>query len=586
MSMVTISCPSCGLSRQMPADKVPEGARQVTCPQCKSVFTFSKSPAPVPPQASAQPQAPAPPQDSLPFKGRVGVGMGSQAQQESQSQPQAPLQPQAPVGTESQAPAPPQDSLPFKGRVGVGMEPQSPVPPKPPLPPRPPVSGSPQGRPGTPRPPRPRPVAPKGLSDVGDLFKESWEIFQRRFATLIGLFLLSIIAFFLPAGAAVGLAMAAGMALGKVAIVLIGLLGMVASIYLGFRCFAGFLHAVIDEGLGLKDALAKGDGLVLALIWVGFLTGFIIGGGYMLLLIPGIIFSVWFCFTQFILVQEEVHGIDALLKSREYVRGEWFNVALRLLLVWAASLLIGAIPMAGPILGLAFFPYLMIFHYLIYRDLREMKGDVPYPCGIGDQFKWPGVALLGYVVVPAALISMVGLTMLGPLAQMVSREGITIKSAPSGELSETNNEGFRVITFPNQPQGSAPAEGEPAGSTAPSAQPAPTESQPSFPGGKEERPDNLSVFIYAVNYTGTVKANGVTMQEMEGKPETQYNYNLFGDKLRYGQNLIEVDYAELPSHSDLLKIKIRISRDNSVLKEWEFKDKGRGSTSFVVDIPK
>lgn len=421
---------------------------------------------------------------------------------------------------------------------------------------------------------------------MGDLFKESWQIFQRRFATLIGLFLLSIVAMVVPAGASVALAMAAGMALGKAAIVLIGMAGLLAGIYLGGRCFAAFLYAVVDEGLSLKDALAKGKGLVLPLIWIGFLTGFVIGGGYMLLVIPGIIFTVWFCFAQFILVQEEVRGVDSLLKSREYVRDEWFNVALRLLLVWAASLLVGAIPMAGPILGLVFFPYVMIFHYLIYRDLREMKGDVPYPCGLGDQFKWPGVALLGYVVVPVALVSVVGLSVLGPLAQMATREGITIQGAPSVEQAEMNDEGLRVITFPNQTGAPAPAAGESAGGQASPVPSAPEPGQLPLPGGGEERPENLSIFIYAVNYTGTIKVNGVVLREMEGKPEMQYNYNLFGDKLRYGQNLIEVDYNELPTHSDLLRIKIKISRSGEVLKEWEFNDKGRGSTSFTVDVPK
>jgi hypothetical protein len=94
----------------------------------------------------------------------------------------------------------------------------------------------------------------------------------------------------------------------------------------------------------------------------------------------------------------------ALLKSREYIRGYWFEVALRLFLVWVVSGLVGAVPLFGPILALLFFPYLMIFHCLIYRDLRVIKGDVSYPHGTKNKFLWPGVALIGWVVVVTILI--------------------------------------------------------------------------------------------------------------------------------------------------------------------------------------
>ena len=286
MSMFTISCPSCGFSRQVSADRVPDGPCRATCPQCEHLFPYTK-PATIAQSASAVP----------------------------------PLQ--------------------------------------------------------TPQPPRPAP--PRGLSDIGDLFRESWQHFQRRFATLFGLYLLTMVAFILPLGITIGLAILAGMSKGGIAFVLTGAVGLLAGLFLGFRCFAALLNAVVDDHLAFNEALEEGGITFIPLMWIGFLTGFIICGGFIFFIIPGIIFMVWFFFAQFILIKEDVHGMDALLKSREYVRGEWFNVALRLLLIWAASILVGAIPLAGPILYIVFFPFVMIFHYLIYRDLREMKGDVPFP---------------------------------------------------------------------------------------------------------------------------------------------------------------------------------------------------------------
>lgn len=541
MDQLTISCPSCGFSRQVPGDRVPDATCQVTCPQCKSSFAFSKPDTPPIPPADPSPPAPAPPQASA-------------DSQTGQTPPQPPPQPkpkhQPPPGTS------------IGSATAARMAQRS------------------------------RPAPPRELTDVGGLFKESWEVFQRRFSTLIGLFLLSLFAFTAPAGAVVGLGLLAGKAFGEVAIVVAGVAGFAASLYLGFRCFAGFLHAVADEQLSVKDALAKGKGIVGGVMWIGFLAGFIVTGGFLLFIIPGVIFTVWFCFAQFVLVREDYRGMDALLKSREYIRGDWFNVALRLLLVWAASLLIGAIPFAGPILSIVFIPYVTIFHYLIYRDLTEMKGDVPFPCGVADKVKWPGVALLGMVLVPVALISVVGVSLLGPLAQFVSREGITVQSGSPGQSAGSDDQGLRVITFP---QGELPQEDatalQPGDSTVPASQGFSGDPQQSL-SASEEEPENLHVFIYAVNYTGTIRVNGTPIREMEGKTDMQYNYNTDGRSFRYGQNQIEVDYAELPSHQEgLLGVKIKVSRNRSgnaaeTLGEWRFEEKGQGSKSFTLDIPK
>jgi len=510
MNMLTISCPSCGLTRQMPFDKVPEGERRVTCPQCKQVFSFTK-PLSIPPQDK----------ENIPV---LPV-----------SPPPVPP-PTQPAGTPSQT--------------------------------VPPIRKTP--------PPKPTPPPSNGLMDIGGLFNESWQIFQSRFATLIGLYLLSIVAFILPVAVSSVLAMFAGMAKGGSTFILAGMVGLFVGVYLGFRCFAAFLHAIVDDQLNFGDALKKGNEIILPLMWVGFLTSLIIGGGFILLIIPGVIFIVWFFFAQFILVQEGVHGMSALLKSREYVRGEWFNVTLRLLLVWAASLLLGAIPLAGPILYIVFFPYIMIFHYLVYRDLRRMKGDVPFPCSTSDKIKWPAVSLAGLIIVPIVLISFVGFSFMGKLSSIAPNSSMKMQKRPLSKRADSNTPQPATVDTP----------------TNVSPAPVPSISSPSQPSGTVASLDNVSIFIYVVNYTGTIKANGVPIKVMEGKPDMQYNYNMFGNGLRYGQNQIQIDYSEIPNPpSDMLQIHMKISRrlpgkEKVILGEWHIKDKGTGTKTFTVDIPK
>ena len=539
---ITVSCPSCSFSRQVPAEKIPEGERRVTCPQCKNIFSFTKpvssvADAVVAPPAAAQGKPDAPPR-----------------------QPPVP-----PVSPQPTAKTPPDGSVP------------NPAPPA--------------------RPPRQKPAPPPAMTDIGELFKESWALFQRRFTTLIGLYLLSIVAFIVPVAVTIGIAMVAGMTKSAVVMALVGTAGLIGALYLGFRCFGAFLHAVVDERLGFSEALEKGSGIILPLIWVSVLTGFIIGGGFMLCIIPGIIFMVWFFFAQFILVEEDTRGMNAILKSREYVRGEWFNVALRLLLIWTATILTGIIPLIGPLLNIAFFPFVMIYHYLIFRDLKSVKGgDVLFSCGTKDTLTWPGIALAGYLIVPAVLISVVGFSIFGKLSQFKQAGGTIITLEQPSHNSVSDSSGMRVINFPQKDASGTPSTAmnpaDAAATTLPESSSAGQTSSQSPLSSSEEYPKDIHIFIYAVNYTGAIRANGTTIKEMEGKPDMQYNYNMGGKGLRYGQNQIEIDYAEIPNPpSTMLEVHLKVSRNSSgkgkeMLGDWRFSDKGTGKKTFTFDIPK
>lgn len=437
------------------------------------------------------------------------------------------------------------------------------------------------------RPRRERPAPPKSLPDIGTLFGRSWSVFQQRFATLIGLYLLTMVAFLVPPALLIGTAILAGLAKGGAVFILLGALGAIAGIYCGFSCFGAFLHAVADDRLPFRESLEKGRSFALPLFWVGLLTGFTIGGGFMLFIIPGVIFTVWFFFAQFIAVKEDVRGMGALLKSREYVRGQWFNVALRLLLVWGASMLLGMIPLAGPLLSIAFLPYVMIFHYLLYRDLWDLKGDIPYPCGTGDLIRWPAIALAGFIIVPTTLALLVGGAAMGKLRQL-SASGVTISTPGTTAPAErSDSRGYRVIDFPRKDAATPSAL---SGGNPPATQSGAT-LQPQAV-ATEETPENIHLFIYAVNYSGTVRANGTAIKELEGKPEVQYSYNLGGTGLKYGDNRIDLDFSELPSHqASLLEVHIKVSRNTpgkgrEVLGEWRLNEKGSGTRSYTLEIPK
>ncbi|TAN40314.1 MAG: hypothetical protein EPN25_08115 [Nitrospirae bacterium] len=178
---------------------------------------------------------------------------------------------------------------------------------------------------------------------------------------------------------------------------------------------AAVVFAVTDESLGIRDSLALGWQKVGAFIWFFSIAGYIIFGGFLLLIVPGVIFLVWFAFGQFILAREDLRGMDALLKSKEYVRGYWPDVFLRLFLIWIASGVVGIVPCIGILFTVAFMPFMMIFIFLIYEDLKAAKGDIAYHSSTGEKFKWIGAGTLGYLIIPAFILLLLGVSLSIPL---------------------------------------------------------------------------------------------------------------------------------------------------------------------------
>ncbi|MFA5937245.1 MAG: hypothetical protein WC822_05230, partial [Candidatus Paceibacterota bacterium] len=60
------------------------------------------------------------------------------------------------------------------------------------------------------------------------------------------------------------------------------------------------------------------------------LNGLAILGGFILLVIPGIIFSIWFSFTTYAVVLDNARGTAALSASKKLVVGRWWAVLVRL----------------------------------------------------------------------------------------------------------------------------------------------------------------------------------------------------------------------------------------------------------------
>lgn len=400
-----------------------------------------------------------------------------------------------------------------------------------------------------------------GLAKIGELFSNTWEIFKSRFWTLILLYILAAIFCFVAFGIFFGIGFLLSSVLPdarEVILVFSGFIGAIAGIIAVTWGVGAFICAVSDFDLGIKDALSQGSQKIWSFLWIFSLLSYILTGGFLLFIIPGIIFSTWFFFSQFILAQEDMRGMDALLKSKEYVSGYWFDIFLRFLLIWVLSLVISMIPYIGFILSIAFTPFLWIYAYLLYDDLKATKGDVTYTSTSGEKAKWLGIATLGYILVPLLLIMFMGTYLMSSLFSFTSILNPYLSSSSPFSQEHSISERNAPFHQGNDKRISA----------------------------SDEAARNVMVYIYSLNYKGMVKLNGEELYEIKGEEDMNYNYS-GGGNFKRGRNIIDVEYDSLPGDPWKVEMKIKVYTYNwengseQIINEWVLDDSG-GKQSFEV----
>ncbi len=119
------------------------------------------------------------------------------------------------------------------------------------------------------------------------------------------------------------------------------------------------------------------------------LSGLVVVIGFLLLIVPGIFFSIWFAFSAIMVITSNVSGIDAMKKSRELVRGLEWKVFGRLVAFAIPIIILEQAPIYffdkanlaeistiyGFLLTLFIVPFSVIYSVSLYRDLVSFKAS-------------------------------------------------------------------------------------------------------------------------------------------------------------------------------------------------------------------
>ena len=237
------------------------------------------------------------------------------------------------------------------------------------------------------------------LRPFGELFKQTWEIYTAKLDVLLILFILPFLANLGAglfnrnqttgssglSGSIFNTSMSGNSAHysgGTVAAVFVAVVIFVL-VSLWIQAATIFVIDSSETKPSASDALAKGWPLVLPMFVVALLTGLAILGGLILLIIPGIIFAVWFIFSNLIVVLEGKRGTEALKASKSLVTGRWGAVfgrfVLLVLSILAILIVIGIVAALfrglGFVVSAVFSSFLItpleaIFLYVLYKDLK------------------------------------------------------------------------------------------------------------------------------------------------------------------------------------------------------------------------
>jgi hypothetical protein len=303
------------------------------------------------------------------------------------------------------------------------------------------------------------PAAPAGrpkLPSIGQLFKESWELYRRRVLTLFGVLLRALLGVFLLVLAIVAATALLFFVLKEhrgLAIFVIWPVSIFCLVRLIFKYTLAMIYAAEGEARTTAESLSlaqpdvwsfAGTHVLAAMLVIGSAIG-----SLFFFCILGLVMSIWAFFTSYAFACEGKKGMDAFMRSKALVRGNWWGVFGRILLFNILMLLINMVPIVGQIVCLGLLPYGLVYNLALYRQLAALKGPEA-PAGSKKAVLIFGLS--GFIVVPVAIVLFGGV--MAGLSKMVPLDNFKpgVKARSSGPNYRPVMPEAEPVIAPNAPR--------------------------------------------------------------------------------------------------------------------------------------
>ncbi len=281
------------------------------------------------------------------------------------------------------------------------------------------------------------------LVPIGQLFADSFVLYRERFLILIALTIIPCLLLGLGQ-----LLTASGMRLGLIP----GIIGILLFIPAGMG-----IILTLSKGTGIAQSLRVGFTLFFPALWMLILVSFVMIGGYVMLIVPGILMSLWFSLSSFALVIEGKRGLNALLQSREYVRGHWWATLVRFLALYIPMVFIYlAYSLFGQMIGMVIYliatvfigPFVSVYLYRIYQNLTVLKPTlaVSQPTsGRGFLITSGIIGLIAPPILTFAFLFLIITRLISPMSSVAASS--TSQSIQDNNATTTHDLTMQTINF-------------------------------------------------------------------------------------------------------------------------------------------
>jgi hypothetical protein len=221
-----------------------------------------------------------------------------------------------------------------------------------------------------------RGVIVPSLLDFGGVFAATWNIFRTCWGLCLGGFVLVGLVSFAASGMMQGSLMVVAKQVGPEGLVeTMSVVGTLAGFAFSMWLQAGscrFFLSIARRGDANIAELFSGGPWLLPVLGGSILYSLICLGGYLLLIVPGVIFSLMFSQYMYLIVDQNLGVSDSLAVSRRVMAGN----KLMLLLVGAVAGSVGSmITLCTCLLGgiLFVFPFLSLMSAVIYLTVSGQR---------------------------------------------------------------------------------------------------------------------------------------------------------------------------------------------------------------------
>lgn len=226
------------------------------------------------------------------------------------------------------------------------------------------------------------------LDSIDVLFRKTWILYKQKIWTLAGITAITIFLMALIFGFGFIAIMPA--LYGNIINTPILALGILVCFFIMILLGSWLKSAMIvsihngNQNFGIKNSLREAKKYIWKYFVVSLAMMLVIFGGFILFFIPGVIVGIMISFALYILIAENESGLESLVKSRNYVRGNWWAVfgrlALMMILMFVVNGILSIIPVVGQIFVALFVsPFIMVYMYTLYTNLKGIHdGGITY----------------------------------------------------------------------------------------------------------------------------------------------------------------------------------------------------------------